>query len=223
VPLNNPIPFEPKLSDLLNQVKKQVMLELNCCHLGTIQSFDGEKKTCTVTINYQKTFIERQENGTYEPKPRPYPILSDVPVFVLSGGSGKLSMPINKGDQCLIIFNDRDIDRWYDGQTNSELATSRLHSLSDGIALVGVFNKTVLDSSYDSTRVILKHGQAEVGISETKIRVKNDLTTLNTLLASLIDALNLLIIDVSGSTGTVNAASVTALNAIKTNIATLLE
>ena len=70
-----------------------------------------------------------------------YPLLVDCPCFILQGGGAFIEMPIQKGDECIILFNDRDIDNWFNG-TTKEPNSNRKHTLSDGIAIVGINNKT---------------------------------------------------------------------------------
>ncbi|CAK9250669.1 unnamed protein product [Sphagnum jensenii] len=80
-------------------------------------------------------------------------------------------MPIAQGDQCLILFNDRSIDNWFTSGQVQPLASSRLHSFSDGIALVGLnyLNNGVTKlTNYDSTRAVLRNSTTGVGVSSTK-------------------------------------------------------
>lgn len=215
----------PQLPDVLASLKRQILLDFNCCHLATIQSFDGSAKTCTATINYKKTFMQRKDDGKYEPVLIDYPILVDVPVWNPRGGAAYLNMPIVKGDQALILFNDRDIDNWFAGKLNGDVATPRLHSISDGIALVGLLNASTPDEEYDATRAALGNGSTRVAVSATKVLIENETTTLNNLLGTLIDTINAITTTncVVGAPVALSPASIAALNSVKTQIAGLLE
>lgn len=223
--MNPSIPLDPRLIDVLLELKRQILLEFNCAQLATIQEFDGVKKTCKATVNYKKTFIERKENGEYKPVLQDYPVLVDVPVWGPRGGGAYLNMPIAAGDQALILFNDRDINNWYAGKLNGDLASNRLHSISDGIAFVGLINLSTPDEAFDATRAALGFGETRVAVSETKVLIENATTTLNTLLATLIDTISALttINCVPGAPVTLSPVTVTALATVKTQIATLLE
>lgn len=72
------------------------------------------------------------------------PVIVDVPVCFQGGGGFTFTLPISKGDECLLVFSSRCIDNWWylgggqagdDAQTQGEL---RKHDLSDAFALVGV-------------------------------------------------------------------------------------
>lgn len=205
----------PELADLLNLLKKDILLGLNCHAIATIQSFDSSKQTVNASINYTKTFMKRQTDGTYKPVQINYPILVDCPAIVLGGGDASLTFPITQGDQCLILFNDRDIDNWVAGGRSSvagPVSTSRLHSLSDGIALVGLN----LISGYDENRAVLQKGTTKVGVGESLVLIANDMTTLNTVLAGLCDVIATALDGIAPGAGT-------PVTAYKTVISELLE
>lgn len=135
----NLIANEPQLADLLELKKKEFLLSVNAHHIGTIESFDSTKQTATVSINYKKTYYRPNPiTGANEPQLVDYPLLVDCPVVCLGGGNARLTFPIAEGDECIVLFNDRDIDTWFRGNSSAGTATPRLHSISDGIALVGV-------------------------------------------------------------------------------------
>lgn len=193
----NQIPNEPELKDLLALWKKAILLGLNCHHIGTVQSFDSVKQTATATINYKKTFFEPDPvTGVYGPVLKDYPILLDCPVIVLGGGGGALTFPNAQGDECVVLFNDRDIDNWFQGGgSGAAVATPRLHSFSDGLILVGVRSLANVLKNYDAVRAVLRLGQAMVGVgggAGTLVKIANGTTTLNTLLQSLLTDLSTL-------------------------------
>lgn len=177
---------DPSLVDVLNQFKKDILISLNCHAIATVQSFDSEAQTVTATINYTKSFMQRQEDGSYIPVAQNYPILLDVPIIILGGGNASLTFPIAKGDECLILFNDRDIDNWFNGQNTLPPATSRLHSFSDGIALVGFRDI----ASYDTDSVVIKNGTNQIkigsGFSDPNlIKISNSATSITAILDNI--------------------------------------
>lgn len=184
-------PVEPQLADLLNSLKKDIFLSLACHHIGTVQKFDEENQTIRATINYTKTFYELDPvTKIYNPIQVDYPVLIDCPAIVLGGGRTALTFPISPGDECLILFNDRDMDNWFSGASGGPVASSRLHSFSDGIALVGIRSQNNVLEDYDRTRAVLRYnGGAMVGVGPTRVKIANASTTLNTLIQNLITAI----------------------------------
>ncbi len=220
---------KPTLASALELLKKNILLSLNCHAIATVQSFDPDAQTISATINYSQTYFTQTNVGKLEEKTQEYPILVDVPVISLCGGSSYLSFPIEKGDQALILFNDRDIDNYVKGAFSGAPATSRLHSMSDGIAIVGL-NKI---STFDETHAKIQWGDngPEVGVSETKVLVKNTIGTLNDLLQELVNEVKTLVAQTAAITVTpgslagpssppLNAAAITAVSAQLTATAT---
>lgn len=242
----NVTPSEPHLRDLLDLHKKEIFLEFNSHHIGTVQSFDATSQTASATVNYKKTFFEfDQTNNVYTPVLVDYPVISQCPVIFLGGGPVTLSFPVAAGDECLILFNDRDLDNWYTGNTGSPNATARLHSFSDAVILVGLRSTNTMIANFDSTRSLLQAGTSANSIvalginpSNSKILITNtypgNATTLNTLLQNLVtDVSNLIkamtdnaaaFIAVTGGPGgpsPLSPAIVTALGSVSTSLTTL--
>jgi hypothetical protein len=218
---------EVSLTDVLIEHARTLNLKLNCHAIAQIQDFNSAKQTVTATINYQREVVKRNENGTYSVKAQNYPVLSNVPVIILSGGNANLTFPIQKGDDCLILFNDRDMDTWLSSATIQPPNSSRLHDFSDAVALVGIKPFTKSISGYDTSRVRLQNGETYVGVSETHLKLANNLTSLKEILDDLIAALNTSpLVAVTGSPGApspINPAITTKLSALSTKIGNLLE
>lgn len=180
-------PAEPRLKDVLDQLKKNIFLSFNCHHIATVQKFDETNQTATVTINYKKTYYKlNQVTGIYDPTLIDYPVLADCPVIVLGGGPASLTFPIEAGDECLVLFNDRDLDTWFQGASGGAVATPRLHSFADAIILVGLRSLANSLDAYDLTRAVLQYGSTLVGVGESLVKIANEQFTLNELLQELI-------------------------------------
>lgn len=216
---------DPSLADALALHKKEILLGLNCHAVATVQEFNSAAQTIRATIVYQKSYTVAQADGTPGVDLRPYPVLVDVPVIVISGGAAALTMPIAKGDECLILFNDRDMDDWYVGATNKAPRSSRLHSFSDGVALIGLNSKANVITNYDAERAVLRNAAAMVAVGAEKIEISNATKNLATILQNLVTAL-------AGATTTnaavgvpcaLSPATITLLNQVGTDLAGLLE
>lgn len=122
----------PDLDDLLAESRDALLANINCVQVGKIEKINDDQ---TVEIKIQ--FLRRLPDG----KTAKYPLLVDCPYFVLQGGGAYIDMPIKKGDDCLVLFNDRNIDDWWDTANVAVPADTRKHSISDGFALVGINSK----------------------------------------------------------------------------------
>lgn len=143
----------PDLRMLFLNNLKALMNDFNCVMIGTIEAFDAGSQTASVSINFKRVV------GTGL---KDYPILVDCPVFVLTGGIGTITMPIAKGDTCVVLFNDRDIDLWYGTGQVLPPNSTRSHSLSDGIALVGIRSALNPIEAYNTNGIEANHGVAQL-------------------------------------------------------------
>jgi len=168
----NQIPNEPELKDVLDLHKKDIFLTLNCHHIGTVQLFNSLTQTAQVTINYKKTYFRfNAVTKKYEPTLVDYPIILDAPVICLGGGPGALTFPITTGDECLVLFNDRDIDNWFQGKSNGAVATPRMHSTSDALILVGVRSLNSVLTAYNAAETELRFGTTTLSLSATGAKI----------------------------------------------------
>ena len=128
-------PAKPDLRTLLSALGLEVAKNVNCVRIGSIIDFNPANQTATVQIAQQKvTSISPTGVRTLQS----FAPLVSVPVFVLGGGGLSATFPITQGDECLVLFNDREIDNWLlAGGTETAPTTPRLHDLSDGMCFVG--------------------------------------------------------------------------------------
>lgn len=213
----NPVP-PPDLSSLLDRIRLRVLLELNCHQWGMIQSFDATTQSAKVQIAALRETVDT----TTTPASivgKPFPILLDVPVFVLAGGKAGLTMPIAAGDVCLVLFNDRDMDNfWHDGSVTVP-NSGRAHDLSDGLAIVGFRTKASPLAGYSTTKTVLFNDTTIFSLG-AKASLSNPSTSLLTVLTNLVTAVKGYT-DTHGDTA--NATTLTALTAVQTLINQLLE
>ena len=121
---------------MLNTVMSRISSSINCHVPGEIVAFDPESQTATVQPTVRRRI--RTETGVQE---MDYPLLTDVPVLMLGGGTHCLTMPISPGDECLVLFSDVCIDAWFQSGGIQNQIIARSHDLSDGFALVGFRSK----------------------------------------------------------------------------------
>lgn len=219
----NKLVTPPDMRALLEMIKTEMMLQMNCHAIGTVQSFDASNQTAQVTINYQKTYFRGANLG--EPSYVDYPVLVDSPVVILSGGPAQLTFPIAAGDTCLVLFNDRDIDNWFASGQVMPLKTQRMHSFSDALVLVGIRSLKNPVEDYDTERASLAYGETRVAVGEEKVLIENETTTLLTVLEGLIDVIkNLSTTNAAvGVPCLLSPATITQLESYKTTIGELLE
>lgn len=210
------------LLNLFELAATEIMKTLNCIKIGEIQSFDSEKQTASVQILHKKineTNIDERELKDYSP-------LSEVPVVIMGGGGTYISHPIKPGDNCLLLFNDFEIDNWWVTGESLPSDFPRRHDLSDAIAIVGLNNMTrlirayspFLDLHYSDNSSIIIGDNIDINNGQTNVSgnlTVNQAIVGNTTTTSEIHSTN----GASGGFATADNKSVTVVDGIITSIA----
>ncbi|KAF1013157.1 MAG: hypothetical protein GAK29_04731 [Acinetobacter bereziniae] len=125
--------FNELAPDQLSIVRDAIRAEL--ANLWTslpceIDSYDSE----AVTVNVQPLIKIPVMTNTGEIETVELPVIEDVPVMFPCAGGFTITHPINKGDECLVSFADRNIDLWWQSGGIQNPFDMRKHDLSDGFA-----------------------------------------------------------------------------------------
>jgi len=206
---------DPGLYDLLRSHKTEIMRGLHVHKIGEIQSFDSTKKTAEIQILFKRVLPDDSIES--------FPVLVDCPVVTIQGGGGSLAFPIVKGDQCLVMFSDRNIDAWFTNGAEAAPYDARCHDLSDGIAIVGLNALTSTLTAYEDDAVVLKYKEAALRLKDGKIAVENATKNLLTLINGLIDTLKgIQALDPVSGALPLTPASIADLEALKADFSALL-
>lgn len=199
---------DPDLASLLAAHKADIFATLNCHLWGVIDSFDASKGTAVVRVAALRQ-VPVPQDGQTSFVAKPFPLLTDVPVFLPSGGPGYLAFPVAAGDVCLLLFNDRDEDAFWSTGTVTEPASARMHDLSDGLAIVGFRTAAAPLAGWPTDRAKLAHGGSGLELSD-KVKLYSELSSLKDLTQKVIDALTALNLKTGPSAATQIAAAQTA-------------
>lgn len=163
------------ITALENKITKNLRVALP----GIIQKYDFKKQQADIKINLLEVFGEQTIK---------YPIITNVPVLVNRSGGATISLPIKKGDSCLIVFFDRDVTAWLKGGNDLKPKTARQHHITDAVAIMGLvpFSKlaTVKNNDdvviqYDGTEISIKPKGVVDIISAKELNIKTETITIN--------------------------------------------
>lgn len=193
---------------------------LNCIKIGKIENVDFSNQTVDVQVLHKRVSMNLNKRELKD-----YALLKQVPFIVLGGGNSNLTFPISKGDNCLLLFCDYEIDRWWDTGENLPANFERRHDISDAFAIVGVHSMVDLLQGY-SQYVKLKYSDSsyiEIGESVNinneqtnvsgKLNVTGDITGSAKATAELHDSRQ-----ITGTFTTVDNKTVTVVDGVITNI-----
>ncbi|WP_369067478.1 Gp138 family membrane-puncturing spike protein [Burkholderia gladioli] len=137
---------------------------------GIIESYNPAAQT--VVIQGGLKVPVRADDGTVTTVE--LPPLVDCPVQFPSGGNSTLTFPVARGDECLVVFASRCIDAWWQSGGVQELADTRMHSLSDGFALLGFRSQPRVLTNVSTTSAQLRSddGATFIDLNPTAKTVK---------------------------------------------------
>ena len=164
--INEILDSEPELyKTLADSIKSSIRVAIP----GIIQSFDAITQTCII----QPCIREKVTNSDYSTVWTKLPLLLDVPIVIPKAGNFVLTMPIVKGDECLIIFSDMCIDGWFSlGNIQNQLEKRR-HDLSDCFAILGISSQQNVISNYsvDSAQLRNLDGTQYIELKDNEINL----------------------------------------------------
>lgn len=130
---------------------------------GIIQSFDPESMTCTVQPAVRP--LTRTPAGDFINID--LPLLVDCPTQFPAGGGCTLTFPVEKGDECMLLISSRCLDSWWQSGEVQALATLRMNSISDAVALLGFRSRprSLPSVSTESTQLRSDDGVAFVEVN----------------------------------------------------------
>ena len=119
----------PDLTAVLKELERSVMVKMNCVNVGVIQDFDSADQTASVRIGLKKV-VNIEADGTKVISERP--VLLKCPVVIMGGGGTYITHPISAGDECVVLFNDRELDNFWATGEPSAPNTGRVHVIVTG-------------------------------------------------------------------------------------------
>lgn len=85
------------------------------------------------------------------------PPIVEVPVHFLGAGSFRITVPVRVGDDCLLVFSDRSLDRWFFIGGDVDPIDPRQHALTDAVAIPGLRDASELWSNADDDGLTIGH------------------------------------------------------------------
>ena len=123
---------------------------------GTIDAFDPVTQFARVSLAIKTLLVNGEEVAV--------PELVDVPVSFDRGGGFTVTRPVRRGDECLVVFCERSIDRWKQIGAGKIPAHTRDHDLSDGIAFVALSSQPNKIQGFDPVNYEIKSDDGKVSL-----------------------------------------------------------
>lgn len=211
----------PNLEDVFEIVKEHTMSLINCSKIGRIRSFNPNN--CTAYIDIMELI---QNDGANEIPS----ILADVPVIFYGSKNTRITPPDIVGSNCLLVFQDRNIDNFLITGEQFEPNDNRTHSYADCVALLTLNSYIDEPVMYDANALTLYNGTQfakifnnSIELYAEKIKLYNSQTTLLTLINTLIDTIKGLTTAGTSAAQAIDSESQQALEDLKSQFEGLLQ
>ena len=153
------------LKNLLDRVSNNLLRKLNCVKLGKIKTFYADKQRADIQIDN-------------------YPPISDVPVSFICGANFSIQVPIEQGDDCIVLFCDGDLDNWVNGEGYIPAFSQDKHGLNGAVALVGIKNILTKVENYITSGVRIKYKDTVLEINDSGVFVDGNLSVTGDIVAT---------------------------------------
>jgi len=226
---------EPDLEDVIEGAIDDLSARLNCQRVGIIETFYPVDQTADIKLVDKAIRFTTDGEVLVDNS-----LLAKCPVVVNKGMNGGLTISINKGDTCIVHFNDRDLDNWLIDGLVQRPNTLRTHDFSDAIATIGVrsqvnqitdYNNEATELNYltnkislDSTKINLINSSGGSIVLDDKLELKNTAENLKAIIDELITIVtNLKTVDPISGLLPIDGATASSLSALSTRVGALLK
>ena len=120
----------PSPATILRRAINRMLRKMRVALPGVVQDYDAS--TCTATVQLSCSDVDQTEDGTVAALA--IPPCNHVPVFFQGGGGSRLTFPVKRGDECLVIFASSSVDKVLAfGGPQDPGSDARHHHLSDAV------------------------------------------------------------------------------------------
>ena len=176
-------PTKPDKVFMDRLIVKKAMASVNSHRVGRIVAFYKEDLTCDVQMLEQ---IPQSKGGSAE-----FSLLLKLPLIIEGTDTKHITFGNIVGSECLVHFNDRDIDNWFKTGESYKPNTTRLHSFSDGFVTLRPYSKVKTFTYYEGgieikngNTIIHLNDDGTVDITATTIIVNGNVVVNGDLTAS---------------------------------------
>lgn len=194
---------EYNLLDVINLAIRQKLVDTRTACPAIVEKYDHNKQRLRVRLSINRGYQQYKFDDI---------ILEDVPAVFSRHGNAGLSYPIKKGDQVLLLFNDRDLSQWKKSGSGFCPTSNELHPLSGAVAIAGLYpNDKPFKQKKEATELVGK----QMFIGDVDAPLISLTTVPGTIPVDLVSILNY-VVELIGTIGT--SLGVTSITNDATNI-----
>ena len=173
------------MSDVIKTHIDAMLIDVNVCLPAKIVSYDSATQYADVQVQLLQGLID---GNTAE-----YPIIPNVPVKHprASGGQAFIHMPLQNGDDVILVFSQRSLDNWKTQGGMQDPDDPRKFNIADAYALVGGSALPDAFSPATENAIEIVNGNSALNVfPDGKFQITNGANELITLVQQLVQTLS---------------------------------
>lgn len=137
---------EKKLSSVIESGVWSVLTELYYIMPGHVVEYPTDDRRASI----QPSIKTEDEQGDVKSRAQ----IQNVPVIFLTGGKHTATVGLNEGDEGILFFSQRSLDRWLDHGSEVDPKDARMHNISDGLFLPCSLSNPAVQSAFDDAAFV---------------------------------------------------------------------
>lgn len=155
---------------VIKAFQTETFAKLNVMRIGVIDEVLADNEVrCSIT---NKKLIKTNPDGTSTWRDYP-PIFAKV--WYMGSGASGIDYPLTTGTPCLLLFNDREFNSYFDSGQVSPLANTLMHDLSYCVA-IPLYQATAGADFNIKTSGILNINASTINLTASAINITGTLT-----------------------------------------------
>lgn len=172
----NQMTCTPDLGQLINTSGLATASKLNKVNIGIVQEFYPEDLTVEVQIVNKKTIGLNQDGSQL--------VRDYAPIYAkVCYCNPFITHEIKPGDECILLFADREIESWFINGDINPIAHTRMHDLTDAIALFGIRSMPKMINILADC-LNLFYGTSNIALSQDHMNINADIVQVSNLHAT---------------------------------------
>jgi hypothetical protein len=157
----------PTLAQLIKHAIEARLLDVHTALIAKVESYDAKTQLVNVSPVLKRSIETTDDEWVSEQ----LPVLCDVPVLFPRAGGFFISFPIKAGDFVQLLFNETNIEEWFD-EKEPTINHNQRFTLQGAVALPGIFPQVLaLTGAHESNLVLGKEKGLQIHIDGQKIRL----------------------------------------------------
>lgn len=164
----------PQLMQLIEETFEYGMTNVHTAFPAVVKNYDAETRRAEV----QPSLKRKMSNSEF----MDLPIIVDVPVLYFGTTKAGIHIPLEEGDEVLIVCSERCLDSWKDaGGDSIEDTDTRKFSMPDAVAIPGLQAQTFPNISekencfalHHDSKIVITTEKTTITVDEDKIILDN--------------------------------------------------